>query len=254
MSTKIYAKAKFGFREDSLKNWTENNPILEKGEPAVISDSEDSRWLKIGDGITPFNALPWKFAGGGMADKVYDPKSENAQSGIAVAQALSSFTPKEKNYELIATIKVAPDENGNLPTSIVFTQDSNGNPFELTDFYLSAVVGATDGSSAKIALAINNKQVFGNTNCGISTDLRQWWLNYMNFGAKGSIAIAPSWTVGSKAHATAGNANMSGFAGGVLPPLFSDYLPVTKIDFYIMSGTTKTFIEGSEFKLYGVRK
>lgn len=160
----------------------------------------------------------------------------------------------QKNYELIATIKVAPDIDGNLPTSIIFTEDSNGRPFELTDFYLSAVVGATDGSSAKIALAINNKQVFGNTNCGISTGLRQWWLNYMNFGAKGSIAIAPSWTVGSKAHATAGNGNISGFAGGVLPPLFSDYLPVTKINFYIMSGTTQTFIEGSEFKLYGVRK
>ena len=99
MSTKIYAKARFGLREDTLENWVTNNPVLEKGEPAVISDSEDSRWLKIGDGKTDFNSLPWKFAGGAVVDKEYDPTSENAQSGIAVAEALSLLTPKEKNYE-----------------------------------------------------------------------------------------------------------------------------------------------------------
>lgn len=63
MAAKIYANARFGLREDTLENWIANNPVLEKGEPAVISDSEDSRWLKIGDGKTPFNELPWKFAG-----------------------------------------------------------------------------------------------------------------------------------------------------------------------------------------------
>lgn len=253
MSTKIYANARFGLREDTLENWVTNNPVLEKGEPAVISDSEDSRWLKIGDGKTDFNSLPWKFAGGTVADKEYDPTSENAQSGIAVAEALSLFTPKEKNYELIATIKVAPDENGDLPTSIVFTQDDNGKPFELTDFYLSMVLGATDGSAARVRLDINDKMVFGNTPISLNTSLRGWYINYMDLGS-GKLCIAPSTSIGITYHATTGNANYTGFAGAILSPIFEGYSPVTKIKFQNAAGTTKTFINNSEFKLYGVRK
>ncbi len=60
MSTKIYANARFGFREDTLENWMANNPVLEKGEPAVVRDGENGEWLKIGDGVTEFNRLPWK--------------------------------------------------------------------------------------------------------------------------------------------------------------------------------------------------
>ena len=276
MSTKIYAKARFGFREDTLKNWIENNPILEKGEPAVISDSEDNRWLKIGDGKTPFNSLPWKATGGGMVDQSYNPTSENAQSGIAVAEALvgveeaaniargeagealekvgvveSKIAPK--TYELIATIKVAPDENGNLPTSIVFTKDSNGNPFELTDFCLSMVMGATDGSAARVALYVNDKMVFGNVAAGLNTSLRQWYMNYMNLG-NGILCVAPNSSVASTYHAATGNSSVTTLSGNVLLPTFKGYNPVTKVRFTITVGTTKTFVEGGEIKLYGVRK
>ena len=60
MATKIYANARFGLREDTLENWTANNPVLERGEPAAVRDGSESEWLKIGDGATPFNDLPWK--------------------------------------------------------------------------------------------------------------------------------------------------------------------------------------------------
>lgn len=106
MSTKIYANARFGLREDTLENWVTNNPVLEKGEPAVISDSEDSRWLKIGDGKTDFNSLPWKFAGGTVADKEYDPTSENAQSGIAVAQAVANISGGADVWEMVESFTV----------------------------------------------------------------------------------------------------------------------------------------------------
>ena len=60
MATKIYANARFGLREDTLENWTANNPVLERGEPAAVRDGSETEWLKIGDGVTPFNDLPWK--------------------------------------------------------------------------------------------------------------------------------------------------------------------------------------------------
>ena len=72
MSTKIYANARFGFREDTLENWIANNPVLEKGEPAVVRDGENGEWLKIGDGVTAFNNLPWKKG----------PKGDNGDSYV----------------------------------------------------------------------------------------------------------------------------------------------------------------------------
>lgn len=274
MSTKIYANARFCFREDTLKNWTEINPILEKGEPAVVCDGQNGEWLKIGDGATDFNNLPWKTGPKGdkgeqgiqgekgetgangkdaVTDQTYNPNSPNAQSGVAVAQALSGKLDKQKNYELIATIKVAPDVDGNLPTSLSFTEDSNGNPFELTDFYLSMVLGVTDGSGAKIRFNVNEKLVFGNANPSLNTTLRSWYINYMDLGS-GKLCIAPNFSVGWPDHLDSGNGYVTGFNGNILLPTFTGYDPVKRVNIMIMEGATKTFIEGSEFKLYGVRK
>ena len=60
MSNKIYVNARYAFREDSLENWQALNPILEKGEPSIVRDGKDGEWLKIGDGETAWNDLPYK--------------------------------------------------------------------------------------------------------------------------------------------------------------------------------------------------
>jgi hypothetical protein len=60
MTEKVYLKSVFAYREDTLANWEEKNPVLHRGEPAIVRDGEDGNWLKIGDGTTPFNSLPWK--------------------------------------------------------------------------------------------------------------------------------------------------------------------------------------------------
>lgn len=44
------------FRNDTLANWTAANPVLAAGELGVETDT---RFYKIGDGITPWNALPY---------------------------------------------------------------------------------------------------------------------------------------------------------------------------------------------------
>lgn len=281
MSTKIYANARFGFREDTLENWTKENPILEKGEPAVVRDGQNGEWLKIGDGTTAFNNLPWKKGPQGekgdqgvqgpkgdkgeqgvqgvagkdaVTDQIYDPNSENAQSGKAVANAINDFAlTKQKNYELIATIKVAPDVDGKLPTVIRFNMDSNGNPLELTDFCLSMVLGVTDGASAKLRFNLNGKLVFGSVNPGLTKALQSWYINYMDLGS-GKLYIAPNDAVVLQTHLDQGTPYVTGFIGNVLPPTFNGYSPVTNIYIGIPDGIEKTFIEGSEFKLYGVRK
>lgn len=47
---------------DLLSNWQTNNPILKSGELAIVFDVDDdpSHYkVKVGDGITPFNDLPY---------------------------------------------------------------------------------------------------------------------------------------------------------------------------------------------------
>ena len=72
MVDKIYLKSVFAYREDTLANWEDKNPVLERGEPAIVRDGLDGKWLKIGDGNTPFKALPWKTGPKGDSYKLTD--------------------------------------------------------------------------------------------------------------------------------------------------------------------------------------
>ena len=47
-------------RNDTISNWSSNNPILLKGELAIeYSDDHTKCYLKCGDGIHTFNDLPY---------------------------------------------------------------------------------------------------------------------------------------------------------------------------------------------------
>ena len=76
MSKKIYiANAVFCKRSDTIANWEAKNPVLRKGEEAIIEDADNGEWLKIGDGVTPFNELSYKLGPVG-------PKGEKGIQGI----------------------------------------------------------------------------------------------------------------------------------------------------------------------------
>ena len=96
------------------------NPFLERREPIVVFFENGKANIKIGDGKNNYNSLPFVSDTNidisdvqGLAeilhqyeidlenlndkidkiviDKVYDPESENAQSGKAVAQAIGNI-------------------------------------------------------------------------------------------------------------------------------------------------------------------
>lgn len=60
MADKIFLNSHFAFRSDTLENWQRENPVLENGEPSIVSDGNENEWLKIGDGVTTWNDLPFK--------------------------------------------------------------------------------------------------------------------------------------------------------------------------------------------------
>ncbi len=87
MAEKIYLKSVFAYREDTLKNWQEENPVLHRGEPAVVRDGENGHWLKIGDGTAPFSALPWKVGPKGERGLKGD-KGDRGEKGPAGPQGI----------------------------------------------------------------------------------------------------------------------------------------------------------------------
>ena len=106
MSKKIYMKARMAYINKPKDYWETKNPILEAGEMGFVSDVNENEWCKVGDGVTPWVDLPWKKGPKGEAgekgdkgecaeaDMAYNPESENAQSGKAVAEAVGNKMDK----------------------------------------------------------------------------------------------------------------------------------------------------------------
>ena len=79
--SKIYLNGQIAYREDILSNWEAENPVLERGEPAIIRDGINGRWLKIGDGVTVFNDLPYKLG----------PKGDKGDQGEQGVQGIQGI-------------------------------------------------------------------------------------------------------------------------------------------------------------------
>ena len=154
MSNKIYIDARYGFREDPLEKWETINPVLERGEPSIVRDGKDGKWLKIGDGVTPWNDLPYKLGPVGpqgpqrdpgvagkdaVTDQAYSPTSPNAQSGVAVAEAVA---PISGDYELIEEFTLTEDTE-----QIVRNQEPNGKPYAFKNLLVFISLNQTINST-----------------------------------------------------------------------------------------------------------
>lgn len=132
MAEKIYAKARFAYNNKSLEWWESNNPVLENGEPGIVSDATNDEWLKIGDGKTSWNDLEWKKGPQGepgkdaVTDQNYNPESKNAQSGVAVKEALQNKPTIYSGTE----VYVAPYATG----QIIYYDTS---PYKVGDKYFN---------------------------------------------------------------------------------------------------------------------
>lgn len=80
---KIHCKSSYLLRRDKAANWNTKNPILREGEEGYETDTGRR---KVGNGTTEWNNLKYD---SGIVDQTYTPDSENAQSGKAVAEAVT---------------------------------------------------------------------------------------------------------------------------------------------------------------------
>lgn len=121
MTDNTILKTTFKIRRGLSSAWEKNNPILEKGEPGFVIDSNQ---LKIGDGITPWNDLPF-IGGSGVvnASYHYDFPSIGSQNIIYKAEKekkLYQWNSSSMTYESIG------EGDGIIEIEIIHGGNANG--------------------------------------------------------------------------------------------------------------------------------
>ena len=111
-------------KKDTKARWTTNNPILLAGEIGVEIDTDNRVWMKIGDGITRYNVLPYM---SGVARMRWNGTSLEVlnENGVWVASNLVGAIPNHEwnltkiRFQTSATTwgewkEIAPDHEWNL--------------------------------------------------------------------------------------------------------------------------------------------
>lgn len=151
--TRIHGRVRFIHRRDTAEKWKTANPVLAAGEHGVVTDSATPHEReKIGDGVTPWNDLGWWHGPKGengrdaVTDISYNPQSENAQSGKAVAEAVATIPKGDKGDPGESGVYVGTEEPDDEDTvvwvdpdgeadvlSVAVTPTSGGNLVSITD-------------------------------------------------------------------------------------------------------------------------
>lgn len=157
----------------------------------------------------------------------------------------------EKVYEKIATIAVAPDVDGSLPQHVIFSVDSEGNAFQLTDFMVKVRAGFVSGNKSALYMNVNNQSVIANGAVGsIAAALRSF--NIFCQPEKGGFVRVEYTTSGMIENVY--NAQNTIEQSRLIPPMSGCVVfPASKIDLFVGMGDTPAWVEGSTFELWGVR-
>ena len=116
MGKKIYAvDTVYGYRTDTLANWQAENPVLYHGEPVIVLDGEDGNWLKIGDGVTPFNDLPYMRGPQG-------PRGEKGDNGVDGTISFNELTEEQ-----LVSLKGDKGDNGKDADMSLISNALKGN-------------------------------------------------------------------------------------------------------------------------------
>ena len=102
MATTVVSTIKF--KRGTEARWAELNPILENGEPGYVYDKHK---FKIGDGVTPWNNLPYvndktEIANYASASSFPNIGNPNIIYKAANELSLYQFNPETNSYEKLS--------------------------------------------------------------------------------------------------------------------------------------------------------
>ena len=163
----------------------------------------------------------------------------------------------KKEYELINTITVAPDTDGSLPKEVIFSADSEGNSFDLDNFFINMYGKLVGSGNISIGHYPFNTRgyLLHNVSLGFSADDFKKAVFAFRTELDGSVNLTLSGVV-SKAISGYYSAQINGVRNVMVTPndkKNSNFASVHKVSVYV-SGTDTTWAEGCKFELWGIRK
>jgi len=96
------------FKVNTRSQWTAQNPILMAGEPGLESETEN---LKIGDGRTAWNTLPY-FSAPGYWGSFWDTTSQTATANTPTAILLRKNDLDNRGVKVISDSRIMVDHPG----------------------------------------------------------------------------------------------------------------------------------------------
>ena len=155
------------------------------------------------------------------------------------------------NLKLLATIEIGEDvADEDLPSQIVFTADSEGNPLRLDRFEIRAEAAMISGASGRVKL-LSKASMVGNMtprfatpiNDGITTTIRKFVTGRFDFAYFLVTSIA--------ATTTYPNANVNSFAGLSYIPKETAVDVRCGVEIYDSQNNLTKWARGSKFELWG---
>lgn len=142
----IEERARFIQRSNPTNSWVTYNPILRKGEIGIEETTDGRRLIKIGDGQTPWNNLPYAEPYTDKTLSLHDYAADAWAVGARVSDIESRVLILEKPKIEISTFSCAPSsfQLGNVVSTVVLTwnyrddenivsQSINGISIPITD-------------------------------------------------------------------------------------------------------------------------
>lgn len=168
---------------DTYNNWTTANPVLKKGEIAVVevpaetgaATTEPTYLLKIGDGVKHFNALGWA---SGLAADVY-PWAKTATkptynmseliNDVGASNSIVSFD-SDGNLQASSINVLSENESYFYSTNNAGFCISSSNPNTTSPAVLQLTPGSDDDPTAGILIGAENNNPITPNGIGIIFD------------------------------------------------------------------------------------
>ena len=149
----------------------------------------------------------------------------------------------------------APGTYGKI-SEIVLGENSSNVIFSnlnLKSFYVEVIGGFVDGTSSGLYMKVNGIYVIGNAGVALPNSLEKGC--YIRFVCENDGIYSVQATKSASGNDKPFNSQASMAIDNIFPPSAKNYetlSPINKIELFTSTGTTKQWLKGSSFTLYGI--